>query len=166
MLSMKARYAIRALTALASYPVDQPVLVADIARSECIPRRFLEGILHQLRQRGVVSSRRGRGGGYSLLQPAEEITVEAVVAAMDGPIASEPCFNIQVRRSCHECQSFAECGTRLVLDRVYSSVKAALQGLTIAELARHTHRQRVEPPVPSAPLSARPRRRGFPQPAH
>jgi Rrf2 family protein len=165
MLSMKARYAIRALTALAIYPPDQPVLVADISTSQRIPRRFLEGILHELRQRGIVRSRRGRGGGYSLLLPPEEITVEAVVTALDGPIASAPCFNTQFRRSCEECESFEECGTRFVLERVYSSVHAALQGVTIAELARRTHALDFKPPPSSAPASARPLRRGVAQPA-
>jgi Rrf2 family protein len=139
MLTMKARYAIRALTALASLPTGHPVLTGDIAKAESIPQRFLEGIFHELRRRGVLQSRRGRGGGYSLVMSADEITVEAVVTALDGPIASSSCPGSQGCRGCQECKNAANCGSRLVLERVRASVATALRGVTIAELVRHAH---------------------------
>jgi len=135
-LTMKARYAIRALTALARHEAVGPMMTIDIARIENIPYRFLSGILVELRQHELLVSRRGRGGGYALRQPPEKITVAAVLTAIDGPIASEPCVSNGIRHSCKDCPSFEACGARLVLDRVYTATRAALERTTIAELAQ------------------------------
>jgi Rrf2 family protein len=140
MLTMKSRYAIRALTALAAFPAGELVLTRDVAKNEDIPQRFLEGIFLELRQHGILNSRKGRGGGYSLSLHPRDITVAAVVTALDGPIASEPCVNPQVRRSCRECENYADCGIRVVLERVYSGVVQTLEAVTIAELAGYGRR--------------------------
>jgi Rrf2 family protein len=136
MLTMKARYAIRALTALARSATTAPLMTHDIARRENIPPRFLGGILLELRQHDLLVSRRGRGGGYTLRRAPDDITVAAVVNAVDGPLGSEPCVSPDVRRSCAECPNFHGCGPRLVLDRIYSATISALERTTIGELAR------------------------------
>src|ERR1700756_515140 len=84
-LSRKGRYALRALYALASN-VDAgggPMLIADLAERENIPRKFLEAILLELRNAGVLRSKKGKGGGYSLARPAGEITIGQIMRVMD-----------------------------------------------------------------------------------
>jgi Rrf2 family protein len=71
MITQRAKYALHALLALAK---ADTMMIGEIARSERIPRKFLEQILLDLKRHGIVQSRRGRGGGYSLLMPSNRIT--------------------------------------------------------------------------------------------
>jgi Rrf2 family protein len=145
---MKARYAIRALTALARHSSEGSLTTSDIAQAENIPARFLGAIMLDLRQHGFVISRRGRGGGYSLRQSADEITVAAVLTVIDGPLASVPCVGPTIRHSCNDCPSVRTCGPRLVLDRVDAATRAALERTTIGELATRTaSRSDLEAPI-------------------
>ena len=93
MLSQKAKYALRALLTLAEAPERSAVLISDIAHSDNIPKKFLEQILLELKHRGIVQSKRGRGGGYALLKPPGEIAIGEVVRLIDGPLAPLPCLS-------------------------------------------------------------------------
>ena len=87
-VSAKADYAVRAAIELAAAPPDQPVKGDAIAVAQEIPLRFLENILTEMRQQGLVHSRRGQEGGYWLARPADDITIAEVIRAVDGPLAS------------------------------------------------------------------------------
>ncbi len=75
MLTMKTKYALKALAQLASAPQGTPMLIADIAEREEIPKKFLEAILAELKQHGILRSRKGRGGGYYLAKSPDTITL-------------------------------------------------------------------------------------------
>jgi Rrf2 family protein len=79
-------YAIRALLSLAAHEPDL-VKVATIVAEQGLPRKFVEAILSELRRAGMVRSQRGADGGYALTRPATEITLGAIVRAVDGPLA-------------------------------------------------------------------------------
>jgi len=81
---MKARYALRALYALAADESRAPMLIADLAERERIPRKFLEAILLTLRRGGFLESKVGREGGYRLARPAREIVVGDLVRRLEG----------------------------------------------------------------------------------
>lgn len=83
-LSVKSEYALQAIFDLASQPSGEPVKIADIARRQKIPQKFLELILASLKQGGFVESRRGADGGYMLARPAEAITVGEVIRFVEG----------------------------------------------------------------------------------
>jgi Rrf2 family protein len=85
-LSNKGRYAVRALFDIAFYNAGRPTQVRDIAERQTIPPRFLEQIFQDLKRAGLVGSKRGPQGGYSLSHPAESITLGDVVRALEGPI--------------------------------------------------------------------------------
>ena len=85
-ISAKADYAVRAAIQLASSS-EFPVTSESIATAQDIPAKFLETILSQLRQNGLVRSRRGAHGGYWLSRPAAEISVADVIRAVEGPMA-------------------------------------------------------------------------------
>ena len=85
-ITQKSQYAVRALFALACSGGDRPLKIADIAIDQGIPARFLEVILGQLKQGGVVDSRRGTDGGYWLAKSPREINVRQIIEAIDGPI--------------------------------------------------------------------------------
>lgn len=87
-VSAKADYAVRAAIELAAAPPDEPVKGDQIAAAQGIPMRFLENILAELRQQGIVHSRRGAEGGYWLARPADDITIAEIIRAVEGPLAS------------------------------------------------------------------------------
>jgi Rrf2 family transcriptional regulator, cysteine metabolism repressor len=82
-ISVKSEYALEAIFDLAAQPAGTPIKIAEVARRQKIPQKFLELILANLKQGGFVESRRGAEGGYRLAKPAEEITVGAVLRYME-----------------------------------------------------------------------------------
>ena len=85
-ISAKSDYAVRALLSLASHEPEL-VKVDVVVAEQGLPRKFVEAILGELRRAGLVRSQRGAEGGYALARPAAEITVGAVIRAVDGPLA-------------------------------------------------------------------------------
>jgi Rrf2 family protein len=85
-ISAKSDYAIRALLNLAAHEPDL-VKVDVIVREQRLPRKFVEAILGELRRASIVRSQRGAEGGYALARPSSEITLGAVIRAVDGPLA-------------------------------------------------------------------------------
>lgn len=93
-VSQKCQYALRAVLELARRYGRGPASVSSIAESQAIPQRFLELIIGELRQAGVVASKRGARGGYVLLHKPDELTVSDVMKAVDtnyDPVDCEPC---------------------------------------------------------------------------
>ena len=83
--SVKGEYALQAIFDLASQRPGEPVKIADIARRQRIPQKFLELILAGLKQSGFVESRRGAEGGYLLSRAADSLTVGEVLRSVEGP---------------------------------------------------------------------------------
>jgi len=133
MMSQKARYALRALLALARLPADETLMISEIAARERIPRKFLEQILLDLKHQGLVRSRRGKFGGYGLLKPPEEITFGQVVRCIDGPIAPLPCLSRTAYRRCDDCRDEASCELRLVFAKAHAATSRILDGTTLAD---------------------------------
>ena len=136
MISQKARYALRALVALARAPEGRPVLTADIARNEQIPRKFLEQILLELKNRGIAESRRGKNGGYRLSRRPEEISFAEVLRLIDGPIAPLPCLSLTAYRPCPDCSDERACEIRRVFAESYEATLAVLGQRTLADVLR------------------------------
>src|SRR5690606_2847818 len=84
-------------------PPGQLVLVAEVARANHIPKEFLDAILGARRNAGIVQSRKGKGGGYRLARPAEEIRVGSIVRVLDGPLAPIPCASHTRYEACDDC---------------------------------------------------------------
>lgn len=138
MITMKAKYALKALAQLALAVPDEPVLIADIAEREEIPKKFLEAILAELKQHGFVRSRKGRGGGYLLAKPPDSISLAAILRVLDGPIAPVPCLSRTAYRRCDGCKDEATCSVRQVLRDAYAASVEVLERTTLADVARQT----------------------------
>jgi Rrf2 family iron-sulfur cluster assembly transcriptional regulator len=93
-LSTKGRYAVMALTDLASRPEDRATPLAVIAETQQISKPYLEQLFARLRRRGLVRSVRGPGGGYRLARSAEALSVAEVVAAVDEPLRATRCLGV------------------------------------------------------------------------
>jgi Rrf2 family protein len=87
-VSAKVDYALRAAIELAALERDWPVKGERLAAGQDIPLRFLENILGDLRQAGIVGSKRGADGGYMLARPPDQIALADVIRAVDGPLAN------------------------------------------------------------------------------
>ena len=84
-ISVKAEYALQAIFDLATQPAGEAIRIADIAKRQKIPQKFLELILSNLKQGGFVESRRGADGGYMLAKAASQLIVGDVILHVDGP---------------------------------------------------------------------------------
>lgn len=133
MISQKAKYALRALTALAQADQSQPLMINEIAIQQAIPKKFLEQILLELKRNGLVESRRGKLGGYLLQKPAAAITFGEVLRLIDGPVAPLPCLSVTAYRRCEDCDGERQCEIRHVFARVADATRGVLFNTTIAD---------------------------------
>ena len=138
MITSRAKYALKALAQLASCEPGEHCLIDAIARTEQMPRDFLAQILHDLKMRGLVRSRKGRGGGYRLARPADRITVSEVLRATDGPLAPVSCVSQTAYAPCRDCADERTCPIRMVMGRVRDAMAAILDRTTVADLARES----------------------------
>lgn len=136
MISHKAKYALRALVALAQAG-EGSLVISEIARRQRIPKKFLERILLELKHEGIVASRRGKIGGYMLARRPEQITYGEILRLVDGPIAPLPCLSRTAYRRCADCSGEESCEVRRVFARVAEVSRAVLDRTTLADsLAR------------------------------
>jgi Rrf2 family protein len=135
-LSQKTKYALRALQVLSASYGDGPVLISDLAGQEELPRKFLELILLQLKNNGILESKRGKGGGYRLRRDPKTVTLGQVIRIFEGPLAPIPCVSETAFRKCDECEDVATCGTRLVMREVRDATARILDHTSLADLAR------------------------------
>lgn len=133
MISNKARYAFRALLAIAGNPEGEALASAEIARRHSIPHKFLEQILLDLKKAGILDSRRGKSGGYAMLRPADTISFGEVLRLFEGPLAPLPCLSRQSYRRCEDCDSEAACELRREFGRAYDASRRVLDSRTIAD---------------------------------
>lgn len=120
MITKKAKYALKALLELTvTYETKKPVLIADLAQRGRIPKKFLELILLELKNKGILESRKGKGGGYLLAKPPAQVMIGPVLRIIDGPLAPLPCLSQTAYRRCDECVDEATCSIRLVLKDVH-----------------------------------------------
>ena len=136
MLSKRAKYAIKALLALAEHEGGEPVRIADLARAEQIPPKFLELILLVLKNHGVLQSRKGKGGGYLLARKPSDIYLGQIVRMFDGPLAPVPCASQTAYVKCADCPNEALCGVHIAMKAVRDATAKILDGTSLASLRR------------------------------
>ncbi|MDD2581668.1 MAG: Rrf2 family transcriptional regulator [Desulfuromonadaceae bacterium] len=134
MLSKKTKYALKALINLAGHPIDEPVLISELARQEQISRKFLETILLSLKNAGLLQSRIGKGGGYFLARPPRDISIGSIIKVLEGGYAPVQCLNENSNSGCNECDDVSSCGIRLVMFDVMQAVSSVLETTTLADM--------------------------------
>ncbi len=139
MLTNKGKYGLKAMVHLAGLESGALAQVADIAETNSISKKFLDHILTELRHAQLVYSKKGKGGGYALAQPAHEIRVGAIVRALDGPLAPIPCASVTAFRPCDDCGDMKTCAVRLVMIEARNAIASVLDNRTLAELRTLTN---------------------------
>jgi Rrf2 family protein len=130
-VSAKTDYALRAAAELAQAAADEtgPVKGESISKTQGIPKKFMENILHDLKRSGIVRTRRGASGGYWLALPAEEISLADIIRAVEGPLAN-------VRGDWPEAVEYSGAAEHLqeVWIAVRANLRAVLESVTLADL--------------------------------
>lgn len=128
-ISQKARYAVRAALDLTlQEAAARGIRSAEVARRTRVPEKFLEAILRDLREAGLVASKRGPDGGHRLAADPSRVTVLAVVEAIDGPLTTADGGASSV--------SPEEAGIRALWERVETGVRETLGSVTLEDLRR------------------------------
>lgn len=139
MLSKKAKYALKALLSLAKEENQHPVLIADLAKKEKIPKKFLELILLELKNQGILQSKKGKGGGYLLGKSPDEVTFGQVIRIIDGPLAPLPCVSQTAYFRCEECEDENTCGIRIVMKEVRDSTARILDQISLLDVIKNVN---------------------------
>ena len=135
MLTSRAKYAVRATMVLAEMKAANGWTSAtELAEAADVPRKFLEAILTQLRDHGLLESRRGPAGGHRLAAQPFEVSAADVIRAIDGPLAMTPCASVTAFRACDDCADVATCRIRALMRRARDAVASVLEDCTLADL--------------------------------
>ncbi|MDR3532149.1 MAG: Rrf2 family transcriptional regulator [Rhodopila sp.] len=136
MLSSKGKYAVRAAAMLAEQFASQGwTPTSEIAEREGIPRKFLEAILVQLRDGGVVESHRGSHGGHRLSRDPSTISVADIIRLIDGPLALTPCASVTRFRPCTDCADIRSCRMQHLMRKARDAVAGVLENCSLLSLA-------------------------------
>jgi Rrf2 family protein len=138
-LTKKGKYGLKAMVHLAGLEPGAIAQVTEIAESNSISKKFLDHILTELRNAGFVFSKKGRGGGYALARPANEIRIGAIIRVLDGPLAPIACASVTAFRPCTDCNDLRACAVRLVMIEARNAVADLLDNRTLAELRAQTN---------------------------
>jgi len=135
MLTNKGKYGLKALIDLAGLEPGRTAFVSDIAARNNIPKKFLDTILLELRNDGVLRSKKGPKGGYALSKPADEIMIGEVIRTLDGPLAPIRCASRTAFEPCDDCRDPAACQVRISMTQVRDAIAAVLDTMTLSEFA-------------------------------
>lgn len=135
MLSMKAKYALRALIVMARNK-NKMLQIKAIAKDADVPQKFLETILLDLKNQGIVNSKRGIFGGYFLSRPAEQIMVGNIIRTIDGPLAPIRCASVTAYQKCDDCVDERTCEIRRVMQEVRNAIADVLDKRSLSDMTK------------------------------
>lgn len=144
--SQKTIYALRAIFELSKRRNEGPVSIAIVAEAQSIPPRFLENILLQLKQVGLVESVRGKEGGYRLARPPAAVTVGDVLTGAEGTLTLVSCLGGTAQES---CPMRDDCVFLPMWHRAQEAMLAVYNGTTFEDLLEESARRSREGYVPS-----------------
>ena len=134
MLTMKAKYALRAMSELAR--AEPTLLQAHELAARCrAPAKFLEAILVDLRGAGFVESRRGQRGGHRLARRSEEIMIGDLIRAIDGPLAPVRCASVTAYEPCRDCPDPDTCALRALMRESRDALSRVLDARSLREFS-------------------------------
>jgi Rrf2 family protein len=143
MLTAKGKYSLKALAHLAALEPGATAQASEIASAHNIPKKFLDAILGELRNAGIVHSRKGPGGGYMLARAPGEIKIGRVIRVIDGPLAPIACASRTAFQPCRDCRDVKACAVRQMMTTVRDAISDVLDRVTLADLHALDGRVRV-----------------------
>ncbi len=158
MLTAKGKYSLKALTHLAALEPGETTQAIEIAAANNIPKKFLDAILGDLRNAGIVHSRKGPGGGYMLARAPRDVKIGHVIRTIDGPLAPIACASRTAYRPCGDCKDVRGCTVRLMMTKVRDAMSDVLDRVTLADMVAIGARSKVTS-MTHASVAPTPRRR-------
>lgn len=136
MITQKMKYALKALSVLADERTAEgaALRIEEIARRSGAPKRFLEHILLEIRNAGIIASTRGRSGGYMLIKDPAAVPLSELLRMIDGPIAPLPCLSRRAYQRCDDCSDETTCRIRKVFAEVFWSYLLLIDSMTLADI--------------------------------
>ena len=134
MLSNKTKYGLKAMLHLAEREGQGGQIVAEIAERQNIPKKFLDAILLELKNKNLLSSKKGKGGGYTLAQPSGQIFLGNIIRILEGPLAMLPCASANAYRPCEDCPDPQACRIRAVIQQVRDATAGILDQTSLKDL--------------------------------
>lgn len=131
MLTKKGKYGLKAMADLAQLAPGETAFVNEIATRNNIPKKFLDTILLELRNGGMLRSKKGPGGGYALSKPASDIYVGQIVRTLDGPLAPIRCASRTAFEACEDCADPETCQVRNSMSQVRDAIANVLDTMTL-----------------------------------
>jgi len=141
-LSTQSRYGVRAVVDIAYNSDGTETQVKDISRRQGISPRYLEQIFQKLKRAGILGSKRGPSGGYSLAKKPEEITVWEIVRTTEGQLDPVPCVNPKDGKG--HCERAEKCVTRVIWSEAGYRLKAYLESVTVRDLCEMAQKMGVK----------------------
>jgi Rrf2 family transcriptional regulator, cysteine metabolism repressor len=129
-LSTKGRYATRSMLEIALRDGDAPVRLEDISRSQRLSQKYLSRLMAAMAAAGLVTSRRGQNGGYTLAKSPSDIRILDILLAVEGPVRPAPCLD-----DSSGCRESDVCAARHVWEKVRDGVTDVLSEVTLKDLA-------------------------------
>jgi Rrf2 family protein len=145
-ISRRVDYGLRAVIYLSGQNPEKCCSITEIAKNQGMPKKFLEKIIQDLIRGGLIKSRRGSCGGYTLARAAERISFYDVIEAVEGPIAVNACMDHQLG-----CDQIPRCTMIGVWSEVQRTVTDVLSRTTIADLQQRACKELI---VASSSLSS------------
>ncbi len=134
MLSMKAKYAIRALSILAKNEKEM-LSIKTLSEESDAPKKFLESILLELKRHKIIDSKRGVFGGYFLTMPARKISIGNIIRYVDGPLAPILCASVTAYKKCDDCPSSEKrCKMRQIMVEARNAIAKVLDNKTLIDM--------------------------------
>ena len=135
MLSMKAKYALRALMVLARHE-KRMLPIKSIAKEADVPQKFLETILLEMKNQNLVDSKRGIFGGYFLSRDASAVMIGNLIRGIDGPLAPIRCASVSHYRKCEDCVDENACEIRILMRKVRDAMADVLDHTSLADMLK------------------------------
>ena len=134
MLSKKAQYALQALMYMADINQQMSQRSLPKFKKRKIPLKFLENILLQLKNEGVLESKKGKGGGYFFKIPPRDVPLARIIRIIDGPIAMLPCVSLYFYERCKNCDE-KHCGLHDTMVQVRDTALKLLERKSVADIS-------------------------------
>lgn len=149
-VSTRGEYGVRAMVALAHHYGNGPLSITEIAKESSVPTAYLEQLIAPLRRAGLVESKRGAHGGYTLSRRPDEVRIGDVYRVMEGPVAPMDCVSEDLTEQ--TCPLIDGCETRPIWLKVRDSIAEALDSTTLADLIapKTMAVASIEPMMPAA----------------
>ncbi len=134
MLTNKGKYGLKAMLFLASLKPGESAMGQEIATANNIPKKFLDAILLELRNAGMLRSKKGPGGGYALSRTPREIRIGLIIRTLDGPLAPINCASKSAYVPCQDCQDLQACAVRITMSKVRDAMSEILDRMTLQDM--------------------------------